>query len=1455
MSANAYEGDKSQLIGVTDILCEGPIAGLVNGSASVYFDNNTSENSKYWSYKPPRSAQVGTDVSGTITFNNSTTGTVDSNTFIPVDLTNYVEKARRIELFESGEAYVEVTLSNHILPTNSNNQRVTLTRSTGTFVAGTHNTDHSAYNGLVRASELEIHWDDGSVSSHKGHFNRTSDSQGYFEWGKAHGLLDANNLPGKAYLKTVKITNVVSINASTGTIVTENTFNGTFGFAIQAQFTFASNADLAGHSFDPDAPISKVQNLYVQENRGTKYQRPLKAVAGVGSNATTPGTTSGINLPELKMIHPTNTYNVVPASYKGMPNTEDDSKKYPGIPDYSDTNSDPTILNSSNFGLTTSASKVEADKLSFTISYPSGFFFQSPNDSKRMTCYAFYLCQIEFKIGSSTTFTHNRDLFPNGVGTLPPDKHHTGQPATYNLKHKGDTNAPVNFQHIIDMSEYEDLDYTDFRIKIFRVSRHIGLPICSNGNPVASKEGGGTDKRKFTVVAKASISALSSSVEDKFSYPYTAHISSVFSSRNFQQEPKRSYDIQGKMIKIPNGYVPREYSPTGKAIYPEFWDGTFTLEIYYTDNPAWIFYDILLNDRYGTGKWITESDIDVYALYRISKYCDELVDTNQTTLTSNAVRGEYYKIVDLGNTSWNTFAGTSGVSYSVGDEVRAKVIPSSGTGKISKLEPRFRTNLLLTKSTPVYKVLKDMASNFLSLLYWMNGKITLSQDVPQSPVASFSKSNVIDGRFSYESSSFKNRVNQVIVLWNNPSSNYELEKLIVEDSSAIIREERIISKEVTAFGCTSESQAIRYGKWKLWTAQNQIQVVSFSTGLESKFIRPGDVINVHDTDRKGLSHSGRISAVTSTSITFDRAVAFNGSSTYQLLVTIAGGKAVYTGVENITIDGETYSRGDFLPKAHAYVDTNADGTPDTLELTSLDSEEKASNARDSSGEVISVEWRPNFHTEIFTLPSSSATTNTVTLNSGDTFSTLPLEGSIWALRQLESADLEEHGSSKMYKILSITYDDSLVATISAAEHSNLKFEGVEVEYDVPQDGDVSAVEPDVVPPPETVSFQKEGPASNSASVLKLSWVAPNFDFIAGYELESPLLDTATTVTGNSYLFQDVPSGVHLVRIRTVSLSGNYSDWVTVQSSGTTDVPAPINLEHGVPKCAITSSKGVIRRDSTSTGQEEYSNTAPLFQILHNQYNYGNRQGDSIIWYWNGQVIRRESTLRGVRWDISGDKYEKGSLQSGPTQVNSNLTQTRYAIRSTNSSGAAGREVFEFENYPVTITSCSDPTNTHTINARSPNGYVDLSGVTDNDTRALYVYFSAEDEKVFLAEWDVNANGSSYPAFWRDAGEPMTDAWTALTGTATIAASSTALVGTGTSFTTELEEGDVISLENLSTQTETLGKAAIVASINSNTSVTLDRSFADALSLTNLYRASYRPDKENDAILATISRPT
>ena len=127
-------------------------------------------------------------------------------------------------------------------------------------------------------------------------------------------------------------------------------------------------------------------------------------------------------------------------------------------------------------------------------------------------------------------------------------------------------------------------------------------------------------------------------------------------------------------------------------------------------------------------------------------------------------------------------------------------------------------------------------------------------------------------------------------------------------------------------------------------------------------------------------------------------------------------------------------------------------------------------------------------------------------------------------------------------------------------------------------------------------------------------------------MESPLLDAATTVTGNSYLFQDVPSGVHLVRIRTVSLSGNYSDWVTVQSSGTTDVPAPINLEHGVPKCAITSSRELLdvtllQQDKRSTLTQlrcfkYYINNTPMKQTRRRNY---------MVLEWTSNTKRKHSS--------------------------------------------------------------------------------------------------------------------------------------------------------------------------------------------------------------------------------------
>ena len=239
-------------------------------------------------------------------------------------------------------------------------------------------------------------------------------------------------------------------------------------------------------------------------------------------------------------------------------------------------------------------------------------------------------------------------------------------------------------------------------------------------------------------------------------------------------------------MHIPSTYTPREYTGNGVAKYEEFWDSTWKNggQGFYTDNPAWVFMDIVTNNRYGAGKWIKEKDIDKYALYRIAKYCDELVDDGK-----------------------------------------------GGT------EPRFRANIFLTKATDVYKVLKDFASAFTGILYWLDGQIVPIQDAPTDPVYNLSKSNVIDGTFQYESTGTKTRANQVVVTWNDPEQNYESVPLIVEDRQAIVRDKRLITEESVAFGCTSEAQAVRYGRWKLWTAQNQTEIVTFKSSLNSLFIR------------------------------------------------------------------------------------------------------------------------------------------------------------------------------------------------------------------------------------------------------------------------------------------------------------------------------------------------------------------------------------------------------------------------------------------------------------------------------------------------------------------------------------------------------------------------------------------------------------------------------------------
>ncbi len=158
-------------------------------------------------------------------------------------------------------------------------------------------------------------------------------------------------------------------------------------------------------------------------------------------------------------------------------------------------------------------------------------------------------------------------------------------------------------------------------------------------------------------------------------------------------------------------------------------------------------------------------------------------------------------------------------------------------------------------------------------------------DEKKSPVYAFNRSNVVEGAFEYQNTGSKTRANQVIVSWNNPKTDYKLEPVIVEDRENIIRTGRIIKENANAFGCTSEGQAIRYGRWKLWTSINQTELVSFKSAINAAFLAPGDVVTIQDNHDFNYRASGRITAVnslssTSMELTLDRNAQSGATGSY-----------------------------------------------------------------------------------------------------------------------------------------------------------------------------------------------------------------------------------------------------------------------------------------------------------------------------------------------------------------------------------------------------------------------------------------------------------------------------------------------------------------------------------------------------------------------------------------------
>lgn len=311
-------------------------------------------------------------------------------------------------------------------------------------------------------------------------------------------------------------------------------------------------------------------------------------------------------------------------------------------------------------------------------------------------------------------------------------------------------------------------------------------------------------------------------VKANLSYPNSAMVYTRIDAQQFNSIPSRGYGVKGLIVKVPSNYdaINRTYNGT--------WDGTFRLS--WTDNPAWCFYDLLTNERYGLGQYIDSNAIDKWTLYSIGQYCDQKVP--------------------------NGYGG---------------------------YEARFRCNLYLQSREEAYNVVQNFASIFRGITYWGAGTLMTLQDRPADPVALYTPANVINGEFSYAGSSIKQRHTVALVAWSDPTDFYRQKIEYVQDEE-LVKKYGIIETNVTAFGCTSRGQAHRYGKWLLAIERFCSETVTFKAGYDSAGLYPGAVIQTADPNRAGKRMGGRIQSYTAATVTLDTVVELEIGRTYKITI-------------------------------------------------------------------------------------------------------------------------------------------------------------------------------------------------------------------------------------------------------------------------------------------------------------------------------------------------------------------------------------------------------------------------------------------------------------------------------------------------------------------------------------------------------------------------------------------
>ena len=1237
--------NQDQSILVYDLISEGPIEGLVGGAAGLYLDTTQVLNKAYHLTHSPRESF---DASYTASSNQIVDNT-GSGLFSGFDSSNGTYKVR-IEGAKKAISGISLTAGSRTITSSGGFASNDISHSTLQYLR----IEQGGVNGTTLVCRIT-----SFISATSVRIDVTPEIT-------ASGLSGSIDLCAKISSKTNANTAVLSTTLEGG----------------------SADRDIANTAVYLDAPFSGVSQVVdATYNFSNVAYSFLDGTREQGWQST-PSDTGNASV--IANLNKTLTTTNLSSSVSGMSNSYS-TYGYGTAGDETSTWSGANIVFTST-QMNISTQKPAVDRLKITFQYDQMFSLKQKN-GKEWPAEIEHRIFLRYKRPGDSAFTEELKYGPSDSALLARPSGERVHAWNYSSSGTVEAYCKNPFVEVfdIDLEPYQPLE--DFEVKIQTVT-----PINRKHGGVVHYNGG-------------RVQSIESVINDKLSYPLSSYATMMFNASDFGNVPERGYHCRGLLVQVPTNYAPAQERYEGApatytrnittgAIESDYqaWDGRFRGDIsefnalspnfhkVYSNNPAWVFYDIITNNRYGCGEYIDASDIDKYSLFKIARYCDELVPD-----------------------------GEGGV------------------------EPRFTANIYLTESAEAMKVLKDILSIFRGMMTWTNGQVHIEQNREKNPIAAFNKSNVLGGKFSYQSTRNRFRYNQVNVTWNDPKDFYKKTVEIVEDHDNIIETRQIKKKDVVAFGCTSRAQAVRYGKWHLFTDQLETDVVTFQTGIQGVNLSSGDVITVADADRNNVRFGGRtLASSTTTNIKVDSALDLSNSSTYFMEVVFPVGGA-YLQQDTATIRGASRKAGDLI----LYAD-NPSGAN-----TAITSEAIMVNAVDDNGNSLDLVWSGDTRVERQEVSSYNATSVTV----ASAFSSAPATHSIFAIIEVDSNGQDVHGSAKEYIIQNIKEDDQdPFFAITAVEFNRSKFSLVDRGYTVEDVPEVTRMPryTENVPFPTDVSlkavpFQQEAvdgdtDSNNSLLSLAVTWGHPStertdsegntitnkYEFIEFYEVrhnlglrankfETEIIPASET----SFILPNPAQRIGTVLVRLTNTSGHFSKWIkrTVDTS---------QMVLKIPT-STTSKIGQISKGGTLPGGIEINSSTGTISTTSTTYDFTNTSGDLI------QV----------------------------TSGNTAQTSQAFAI----ADGAEAHLVYDFDDTSDPLKAIEVLTDT---TARSPN--------VGDDGEIVYYNFD------YVAE--VGASNSGL---------------TQKTGTVSAAQYSSKLTGSSTSFTTEFGIGDRVIIDSGTTR--------------------------------------------------------